>query len=214
MKVNEYIDHTVLKANTREEDVVKLCEEAKEYDFKAVCVNPCFVKLAKKELNGTSVNIASVIGFPLGANLTETKVFEAKKAVEDGANEIDMVINISKMLDGDYEFVLNEINQIKEAIGDILLKVIVETAMLSEEEIIKVSDIVADSKAEYFKTSTGFADKGADEKDIKKVRERHPDLLIKASGQIRDFNKTKIMIDAGANRIGTSSSIKIMNGDK
>lgn len=205
MELSKYIDHTLLKAYAKENDIFYLCEEAKEYNFKSVCVNPCFVKYAKEQLSGSDVLVCTVIGFPLGANTTKVKVFEAVDAINNGADEIDMVINISKVKDQDFDYIYNEIKEIKEAVKNHTLKVIIETCYLTEEEIKKVSQIVKDAKADFVKTSTGFGTGGATVDNIKLIKETVGDFGIKASGGIKtkeDFNK---MIEAGATRIGTSS---------
>ena len=167
MGLNKYIDHTILKATASSTDVQKLCEEAIEHEFYSVCVNGCYVADAKHLLQGTDVKVAAVVGFPLGAMTTAAKVFEAKEAVENGAGEIDMVINIAKLKDGEFEFVENEIRQIKEAIGDNVLKVIIETCYLTDEEKVKACELSLAAKADFVKTSTGFGTGGATYEDVK-----------------------------------------------
>lgn len=209
MNLNEYIDHTVLKSNATEEDIINLCKEAKEHGFYSVCVNPCFVKLCKKELDGTDVKVACVVGFPLGANLTGTKKYEAQLAVNDGADELDMVINIAKLKEKDYDYVLNDINAVCEA--GAVVKVIVETSVLTEDEIVKMCEIVNKSNALFIKTSTGFVGDGAKVEHIELMKKHmFPTKKIKASGGIRDKETFVKMIEAGASRIGTSSGIKIV----
>ena len=205
MEKSKYIDHTLLKAYAKEQDIYYLCNEAKEYNFKSVCVNPCFVKYAKEQLEGSSVLVCTVIGFPLGANTTKTKVFEAVDAINNGADEIDMVINISMVKDGNYEYVYNEIKEVKEAIKDHTLKVIIETCYLTEEEIRKVSIIVKDAKANFVKTSTGFGTAGATVENVKIIKDAVGDFDIKASGGIKTKEDFEKMIEAGATRIGTSN---------
>ena len=205
MESNKYIDHTLLKAYAKEKDIYYLCMEAKEYNFKSVCVNPCFVSYAKEQLKDSDVLVCTVIGFPLGSNTTKTKVFEAVDAINNGADEIDMVINISKVKDEDYDYVYNEIKEIKEAIKGHTLKVIIETCYLTSNEIVKVSKIVKEAKADFVKTSTGFGTAGATVENVKLIKEAVGNFDIKASGGIKtkeDFNK---MIEAGATRIGTSN---------
>ena len=205
MKLSKYIDHTLLKAYAKKQDIYYLCMDAIEYDFKSVCVNPAYVSYAKELLKDSNVLVCTVIGFPLGANTTKTKVFEAVDAICEGADEIDMVINISKVKDGDYDYIYNEIKEVKEAIIDHTLKVIIETCYLTKEEIKEVSLIVKKAGANFVKTSTGFGTGGATVEDIKLIKETVGDFDIKASGGIKtkeDFDK---MIEAGATRIGTSN---------
>ena len=205
MDKNKYIDHTLLKAYAKEQDIYYLCNEAKEYNFKSVCVNPDFVSYAKEQLKGSDVLVCTVIGFPLGANTTKTKVFEAIDAINNGADEVDMVINISKVKDQDYDYIYNEIKEIKEAVKNHTLKVIIETCYLTAEEIKKVSLIVKEAKADFVKTSTGFGTGGATVENVKLIKEAVGNFDIKASGGIKtkeDFDK---MVEAGATRIGTSN---------
>ena len=205
MNKSKYIDHTLLKAFASENDIKNLCSEAKEYNFKSVCVNPCFVSLAKNELKGSDVLVCTVIGFPLGANTTKVKVFEAVDAINNGADEVDMVINVSKVKDGDFDYIYNEIKEIKNAVKEHTLKVIIETCYLTAEEIKKVSLIVKKAGANFVKTSTGFGTGGATVENVKLIKEAVGDFDIKASGGIKtkeDFDK---MIEAGATRIGTSN---------
>ena len=205
MELNKYIDHTLLKAFAKDEDIINLCNEAKEYEFKSVCVNPCFVKLAKENLVNSDVLVCTVIGFPLGANTTKVKVFEAIDAINNGADEIDMVINISKAKMHDYDYIYKEIKEIKEAIKDHTLKVIIETCYLTEEEIVEVSKMVKLANANFVKTSTGFGTGGAKVSDIKLIKKTVGNFDIKASGGIKTKEDFKEMIDAGATRIGTSN---------
>ena len=210
MELNKYIDHTLLKPIATTADIIKLCAEAKEHHFFSVCVNPCYVSLAKKELEGTDVKIACVIGFPLGANRTDIKVEEAVKAVKDGASEIDMVINVGALKEGNYKLVLDEINQIREGSG-VLLKVIIETSQLTREEVIKMCEIVNESKAECIKTSTGFVGGGAELETVRLMASLMKEgKFVKASGGIRDKETAIAMVEAGAKRLGTSSGIKIV----
>ena len=187
MGLNKYIDHTILKATASGTDVQKLCEEAIEHEFYSVCVNGCYVVDAKHLLQGTDVKIAAVVGFPLGAMTTAAKVFEAKEAVENGASEIDMVINVAKLKDGEFEYVENEIRQIKEAIGDNVLKVIIETCYLTDEEKVKACELSLAAKADFVKTSTGFGTDGATYEDVKLMKSVVGDnAKVKASGGVRD----------------------------
>ena len=205
MKKSKYIDHTLLKAYAKEIDIHYLCEEAKEYNFKSVCVNPDYVKYAKEELKGSDVLVCTVIGFPLGSNTTKVKVFEAVDAINNGADEIDMVINISKVKDNDYDYIYNEIKEIKEAIKEHTLKVIIETCYLTAEEIKNVSLIVKKAGANFVKTSTGFGTAGATVENVKIIKEAVGDFDIKASGGIKTKEDFEKMIEAGATRIGTSN---------
>ena len=211
MGLNKYIDHTILKATASSSDVQKLCEEAIEHEFYSVCVNGCYVADAKQLLQGTDVKVAAVVGFPLGAMTTAAKVFEAKEAVENGASEIDMVINIAKLKDGEFEFVENEIRQIKEVIGDNVLKVIIETCYLTDEEKVKACELSLAAKADFVKTSTGFGTDGATYEDVKLMKSVVGDnAKVKASGGVRDKETAQKYVDLGAERLGTSSGIEIV----
>ena len=211
MGLNKYIDHTILKATASSSDVQKLCEEAIEHEFYSVCVNGCYVADAKHLLQGTDVKVAAVVGFPLGAMTTAAKVFEAKEAVENGASEIDMVINVAKLKDGEFEFVKNEIRQIKEAIGDNVLKVIIETCYLTDEEKVKACELSLAAKADFVKTSTGFGTDGATYEDVKLMKSVVGDnAKVKASGGVRDKETAQKYINLGAERLGTSSGIDIV----
>lgn len=215
MKMNKYFDHTLLAANATRSEVEQLCKEAKEYDFMSVCVNPYFVPLAKKELAGSDVEVCTVIGFPLGQMSTKAKVFEANDAVKMGADEVDMVINVSALKDQDYDYVRNEIHEIKEACEGKLLKVILECCYLSKEEIKKASELAKEAGADFVKTSTGFGKGGAKAEDVKIMRETvGSDMGVKAAGGIHTLADFKAMVDAGANRIGCSHSIQIMEESK
>ena len=211
MGLNKYIDHTILKATASGTDVQKLCEEAIEHEFYSVCVNGCYVADAKHLLQGTDVKIVAVVGFPLGAMTTAAKVFEAKEAVENGASEIDMVINVAKLKDGEFKYVENEIRQIKEAIGDNVLKVIIETCYLTDEEKVKACELSLAAKADFVKTSTGFGTDGATYEDVKLMKSVVGDnAKVKASGGVRDKETAQKYIDLGAERLGTSSGIDIV----
>lgn len=214
MELNKYIDHTNLKQDMSEQDLIKLVNEAKEYDFFSICINPCWVTLASELLAGSNTNVCSVIGFPLGANTTNIKVLEAKEAIDNGASEIDMVINVSKLKDKDYEYVYNEIKKIKEAIGDNVLKVIIEACLLTDEEKTIACQIIMKAGADFVKTSTGMSTGGATVEDVKLFKEVVGDTtLIKAAGGVRTYEDAISMIEAGANRIGTSGGVKIVNGE-
>ena len=211
MGLNKYIDHTILKATASNADVQKLCAEAIEHKFYSVCVNGCYVADAKHLLQGTDVKVAAVVGFPLGAMTTAAKIFEAKEAVENGASEIDMVINVAKLKDGEFEYVENEIRQIKEAIGDNVLKVIIETCYLTDEEKVKACELSLAAKADFVKTSTGFGTDGATYEDVKLMKSVVGDnAKVKASGGVRDKETAQKYINLGAERLGTSSGIDIV----
>lgn len=211
MKINKLIDHTLLKAFATEQDIKKLCDEAKEYDFKSVCVNPCNVMLAASLLRDTDVLVCTVIGFPLGANTKEVKAFETKNAVENGAKEIDMVINIGKAKEHDYEYILDEIRSVVNAADGNLVKVILETCYLTPEEIQKTSEMAALAGANFVKTSTGFGTGGAKAEDVKLMKASIPTIMeVKASGGIRTLDDLERMVEAGATRIGASSGAAII----
>ena len=213
--LNKYIEHTLLKQDATENDLIKLFDEAKENDFLGVCVNPCYVKLAKEHLKNTNVKIVTVIGFPLGANTTEVKVFETQKAVSDGADEIDMVINGTKLKDNDKDYIVNEIRAIKQACSGHNLKVIIETDLLNKDEIIRACEYSILGGADFVKTSTGFVKGGAGAKaeDVALMYKTVKDagLQVKAPGGIRDKETAIKMIEAGAVRLGTSSGVKIIS---
>jgi len=211
IQINQYIDHTLLKATATKEEIVKLCSEAKEYNFYAVCVNGCYVQLAKQELQNSDVKIAAVIGFPLGAMTTEGKVFEAKDCIEKGASEIDMVINIGKLLGGENDDVKNEIRLIKKAIGNNVLKVIFENCYLSEEQIKIVSQLAVIAGADFIKTSTGFGTSGATFEDVQIMKNVVGDKAqIKAAGGIKDRETAEKYIKMGVTRLGTSSGVSLV----
>lgn len=211
MKLAKYIDHTLLKADASKEAIRKLCKEAIEYDFKSVCVNSGNIPLCKEELDGSDVLICTVVGFPLGACTTETKVFETKDAIAKGADEIDMVINIGRLKDNDMDYVTEEIRQLKEACGDHILKVIIETCLLTDEEKVRACEAILAAKADFVKTSTGFSTAGATFEDVRLLKETVGDrCLIKAAGGVRSKDDFLKMIELGANRIGTSSGTKLI----
>ncbi|MGX7263901.1 deoxyribose-phosphate aldolase [Enterococcus crotali] len=214
MNINKMIDHTLLKPEADEDAVLLLIEEAKKYEFASVCVNPYWVALASKELAGTSVDICTVIGFPLGANTTATKAFEAADAIKNGATEIDMVINVGALKSGDEETVLKDIKAVVEsAQGKALVKVILENCLLTDREIATASKLSVQAGADFVKTSTGFSTGGATIKDIALMRKTvGPTIGVKASGGVRTAEDAKAMIHAGASRVGASSSVAIVDG--
>lgn len=214
MELNNYIDHTNLKNTATLKDIEKLCNEAIKYHFASVCVYPYYVPLAKKLLDKTTVSVCTVIGFPMGENTKETKVFEAINAVENGASEIDMVINISALKNKDYDYIKEEIEEIRDAIDGKVLKVIIETCLLTEDEIVKMTNICNETFVNYIKTSTGFGEYGARIEDVKLINDNKNEVLeIKASGGIKSLKDAEDMIKAGATRIGTSNGVKIMNDE-
>ncbi len=211
MEINNYIDHTLLKPTATKAQIMQLCKEALDYNFYAVCVNGCYVELANKQLINSKVNIAAVIGFPLGAMSTETKVFEAKDCIRKGASEIDMVINIGKLIDGEFDYVTNEIKQIKQAIGDAVLKVIFENCYLTHNQIKMACKLSVKAGADYVKTSTGFGTSGATISDVKLMSATINDTTkIKAAGGIRDIPTAKEYINLGVSRLGTSSGVSLI----
>lgn len=214
--LNKHIEHTLLKQDAKLEDFIKLFNEAKAHKFLGVCINPAYVKLAKENLKDNDVKVVTVIGFPLGANRSDVKAFEASKAVEDGADEIDMVINVTAIKNKDYDFVVNDIKTVKAACKDKPLKVILETDLLEKDEIKKACELCVEAKADLVKTSTGFVKGGVGAKaeDVKLMYEAVSPygLKVKASGGIRDKETAVKMIEAGAERLGTSSGVKIVAG--
>ena len=213
MTLNKYFDHTLLKPDATDEQIIALCREAKEYDFYSVCINSCHINLAARELSGCNVEIATVVGFPLGACTTRTKAFEADEACRAGASEIDMVINVGKLKSGDFDYVLADIEMVVAAASEYgsKVKVILETSLLTEEEIIKGCRLAADGGAHFVKTSTGFCGGGATAEAVRLMKETVGDILmVKASGGIRDYETAMKMIEAGADRLGTSASVEIM----
>ena len=209
--IYKMIDHTLLKQDATSEEIKKLCKEALEYNFASVCVNPANVELAAKILNGSLVKVCTVIGFPLGANTTKIKVLEAKDAVENGATEVDMVINIGRLKDKDYDYVKKDIEAVvNEVKGKALIKVIIETCLLTDEEKVIACKLASEAKADFVKTSTGFSTGGATPFDVKLMIETVGENMgVKASGGIRTSEDAKELIKNGANRIGASASIKI-----
>jgi len=209
MNLAKYIDHTILKAAATQTDIELLCKEAKEYGFASVCVNPCWVSLCAKLLEGTDVKVCTVVGFPLGANLSAVKAFEAELSVKQGAQEIDMVINIGALKSGMLDLVQSDIQAVRDACKGKILKVIIETSYLTDEEKVKVSKIAAECGADFVKTSTGFSDKGATVEDVKLMAQAGG-IKVKASGGVKTREDALKMIEAGASRLGTSSGIKII----
>ena len=215
MPLNKYIDHTILKPTCLVADIEKLCAEAKQYDFAAVCVPPNFVKLAKEKLAGSTVQVATVIGFPFGYSATEAKIAEIILAMVDGADELDVVANIAAIKNGDWTAIADEINHIMPIIRSKgkVVKIIIESGVLTDDEIIKCCDIYGIAGIDYLKTSTGYAEKGASVESVRLFRKHLPDQVqIKASGGIRDYATAQLMIDAGATRIGCSAGVAIVSG--
>jgi deoxyribose-phosphate aldolase len=212
--IAKMIDHTLLKADATKEQIVKLAEEAKTYGFASVCVNPAWVKTAYEILKDTDVKVCTVIGFPLGATTPEVKAFETKNAIENGASEVDMVINIGALKGGDDELVEKDIKAVVDAAkGKALVKVIIETALLTEEEKVRACELSVKAGADYVKTSTGFSTGGATVEDVALMRKTvGPNVGVKASGGVRNLQDAQAMIEAGATRIGTSSGVAIIQG--
>lgn len=210
------IDHTLLKPEANESGIRKLCKEALEYNFASVCINPCYVKLCSDELKESEVKVCTVIGFPLGATTSEVKAFETKNAIENGAEEVDMVINVGKLKDKNFEYVKKDIEAVVNAAkGKALTKVILETCLLTDEEKVIACKLSKEAGADYVKTSTGFSTGGATYEDIKLMRETvGPDMGVKASGGVRTYEDTVKLIEAGASRIGASASVAICQGLK
>ena len=206
-----YIDHTLLKPEASREQIRAVCEEAKQYHFASVCVNPCWVPLIAEELKGSGVSVCCVIGFPLGASLSSVKAFEAREAVAAGAQEIDMVINIGAVKSGDWELVREDIAAVNAAKGTAKLKVIIETCLLTDEEKVRVCQIAKEVGADFVKTSTGFSTGGATVHDVELMRKTvGPEMGVKASGGIRTLADALAMIEAGASRLGASAGVKII----
>ncbi|MFC8688373.1 deoxyribose-phosphate aldolase [Brevibacillus porteri] len=215
MNMNKYIDHTLLKPDATQEMIEKLCQEAREHDFMSVCVNPYWVKRSAELLAGSDVKVCTVIGFPLGASTIESKAAETRDAIANGATEVDMVLNVGALKSGDLETVKKDIVAVKQAAGDILLKVILETCLLTEEEKVVACKLSVEAGADYVKTSTGFSTGGATVEDIALMRKTvGPNVGVKASGGVRDGEAAIAMIEAGASRVGTSSGVSIVTGAK
>lgn len=208
---NKYFDHTMLKADATKEEIIKLCQEAKKYNFASVCINPCYISLCCEELKGTDVYVCTVVGFPLGSMTTEAKLLETQDAIKNNATEVDMVINVGKLKDKDYDYVKNEISLLKQVCGDKVLKVIIETGLLTDDEKVKACELAKEAGADFVKTSTGMSKGGATKEDIALMRKTvGPDMGVKASGGIGDLKAAQEMIEAGASRIGCSSTVNII----
>ena len=213
MNLAKYIDHTLLKPQASQAEIKNLCEQARKYGFFSVCVNPYWVPFCKEQLKGSDVKVCTVIGFPLGANTTEVKVLEAKDALKNGADELDLVVNLGAVKSGDWATVLADIEAVRHAAENFTLKVIIETSVLTQEEKVKLCQLCTQAKADFVKTSTGFTGGGATAEDVKLMKENvSADMQVKASGGVRtkeDFDK---MVTAGATRIGASAGVKIVEG--
>ncbi|RXF27001.1 deoxyribose-phosphate aldolase [Enterococcus faecalis] len=214
MELNHMIDHTILKPEATEAAVQKIIDEAKEYNFFSVCINPCWVAFASEQLADTDVAVCTVIGFPLGANTPEVKAYEAADAIKNGANEVDMVINIGALKSQQYDYVRQDIQGVVDAAkGKALVKVIIETALLTDEEKVKACELAKEAGADFVKTSTGFSTGGAKVADIRLMRETvGPDMGVKASGGVHNAEEALAMIEAGATRIGASTGVAIVSG--
>ena len=213
MKINQYIDHTLLKPESRQDQIDKLIREAKTYNFASVCINPTWVSYAAKALEGTDIKVCTVIGFPLGATTSAVKAFETKDAISHGADEVDMVINIGQAKSGHFAFVEEDIRAVVEASGDKLVKVIIETCLLTDKEKIKACQAAVAAGADFVKTSTGFSTAGARLDDVRLMRQTvGPDVGVKAAGGTRSLEDAQAFIKAGATRIGTSAGVTIMEG--
>ena len=214
MNLNKYIDHTVLKADTPKAKVQQIIDEAIQYDFMSVCINPTWVSFAAEKLAATDVKVCTVIGFPLGANTSTVKAFEAAEAIKNGADEVDMVINIGAAKDGDWDLVESDIQAVVDASKDVTTKVIIETSLLTDEEKVKACQAAVRAGSDFVKTSTGFSTAGATVADIALMRQPvGPDLGVKASGGVRSIADAQAMIEAGATRLGTSNGVDIMKGN-
>ncbi len=214
MKLSKYIDHTVLKTNANKEEILNLCTEAIENDFASVCINPTWVATAYEKLKDTDVKVCTVVGFPLGATLKEVKAYETSCAIENGASEIDMVINVGAVKSNDYDLVYEDIKAVVDAADGVLVKVIIETCLLTDEEKVKVCQLAVKAGANFVKTSTGFSTGGATVEDVKLMKDTVKDKAeVKASGGVRTPEDFKKMIDNGATRIGTSSGVALVNGE-
>ena len=214
MKLNKYIDHTLLKPDASQEQIETLIEEAKKYDFASVCVNPTWVNFAAQALKTTDVKVCTVIGFPLGANTPELKAFETSDAIQNGANEVDMVINIGALKSRNFDLVERDIRAVVEATKGTLVKVIIETCLLTDDEKVRACQLAQKAGADFVKTSTGFSTGGATVADVALMRKTvGPDMGVKASGGARSYEDALAFIKAGATRIGASSGVAIMEGD-
>ena len=214
MNLNKFIDHTVLKADTPKAKVQQIIDEAIQYDFMSVCINPTWVSFAAEKLAATDVKVCTVIGFPLGANTSTVKAFEAAEAIKNGADEVDMVINIGAAKDGDWDLVESDIQAVVDASKDVTTKVIIETSLLTDEEKVKACQAAVRAGSDFVKTSTGFSTAGATVADIALMRQTvGPDLGVKASGGVRSIADAQAMIEAGVTRLGTSNGVDIMKGN-
>ncbi|QEH61822.1 deoxyribose-phosphate aldolase [Spiroplasma chinense] len=213
MELNKYIDHTLLKASATKSEIKTLCEEAKQYDFATVCVNPTQIEYASELLKGTNVGITTVIGFPLGASTSEVKAFETADAIQKGATEIDMVVNIGAIKDGNWDLVLSDMKAVKASAPNNVVKCIMENCLLTKEEIVKACEMAVEAKLEFVKTSTGFSTGGATFDDVKLMSETvKRNAEVKAAGGVRTFEDAMKMIENGATRLGTSGGVSIVNG--
>lgn len=213
MELNRYIDHTLLAPDATKERIQKIVDEAKQYHFKSVCVNPGWVRFCKEQLKGTDTGVCTVIGFPLGATLMASKVSEAKEALYEGADELDMVINVGRLKDHDDDYVRKEISELRRVSEGHILKVIIETCLLTEEEKVRACLLAKEAKADFVKTSTGFSKGGATVEDVRLMRKTvGPDMGVKASGGVRTKEEALAMIEAGATRLGTSHGVDIIKG--
>lgn len=209
--MNKYIDHTLLKADATRDKIVTLCEEAKEYDFASVCVNGYWVSTCAELLKGTDVKVCTVIGFPLGAMSSKAKAFETKDAIANGAGEVDMVLNIGEMKAGNYDAVRDDVKAVVEAADGHCVKVILENCLLTKEEIVKACELCVEAGATFVKTSTGFSTSGATPEDVKLMKDTvKGKCKVKAAGGVRCYEDMEKMIEAGADRIGTSAGVKLM----
>ena len=214
MKLNKYIDHTLLKQDATVEQIERLLSEARDYDFASVCVNPCWVAHAKSGLADTDVKVCTVVGFPLGATTSAVKAFETKEAIQNGADEIDMVINVGALKSGNAALVESDIRAVVEASGDKLVKVIIETCLLTDEEKVLACQLAQKAGADFVKTSTGFSTGGATLPDVQLMRQTvGPDMGVKAAGGARSYADAVAFVEAGATRIGTSSGVAILKGE-
>jgi deoxyribose-phosphate aldolase len=215
MSINKYIDHTLLKPESTKEQIIRILEEAKQYDFASVCVNPTWVKFSAESLKGSDVKVCTVIGFPLGATTSAVKAFETKDAIANGADELDMVINIGAAKDGDWDLVQSDIKAVVDASGDKLVKVIIETCLLTDDEKVKACQAAVAAGADFVKTSTGFSTGGATIEDVRLMRQTvGPDIGVKAAGGARSLADAQAFIEAGATRIGTSAGVAIIEGEE
>ena len=214
MKLNKYIDHTLLKQDATEQQIDRLLSEARKYDFASVCVNPCWVAHAKSGLENTDVKVCTVVGFPLGATTSAVKAYETKEAIQNGADEIDMVINVGALKSGNAALVESDIRAVVEASGDKLVKVIIETCLLTDEEKVLACQLAQKAGADFVKTSTGFSTGGATLPDVQLMRQTvGPDMGVKAAGGARSYADAVAFVEAGATRIGTSSGVAILKGE-